>query len=45
VALNLANGGVVWETVVATPKGDNELERITDIAGVAAGGAEKQCAR
>jgi len=33
VVLNLANGGVVWETVVATPKGDNELERITDIAG------------
>ncbi len=33
VVLNLANGGVVWETVVAAPKGDNELERITDIAG------------
>ena len=33
VVLNLANGGVIWETVVAAPKGDNELERITDIAG------------
>ena len=33
VVLSLANGGVVWETVVAAPKGDNELERITDIAG------------
>ena len=33
VVLNLTNGGVVWETVVAAPKGDNELERITDIAG------------
>ena len=33
VVLNIANGGVVWETVVASPKGDNELERITDIAG------------
>ncbi len=33
VVLNIANGGVVWETVVAAPKGDNELERITDIAG------------
>lgn len=33
VVLNLANGGLVWETVVAAPKGDNELERITDIAG------------
>ncbi len=33
VVLNLTNGGMVWETVVAAPKGDNELERITDIAG------------
>ncbi|HWA14457.1 MAG TPA: outer membrane protein assembly factor BamB [Burkholderiales bacterium] len=33
IVLNLANGGLVWETVVAAPKGDNELERITDIAG------------
>ncbi|MEO8009756.1 MAG: PQQ-binding-like beta-propeller repeat protein [Betaproteobacteria bacterium] len=33
VVLNLTNGGLAWETVVAAPKGDNELERITDIAG------------
>jgi outer membrane protein assembly factor BamB len=33
IVLSLANGGLVWETVVAAPKGDNELERITDIAG------------
>ena len=33
VVLNIANGGLVWETVVAAPNGDNELERITDIAG------------
>ena len=33
IVLNIANGGLVWETVVAAPKGDNELERITDIAG------------
>ena len=33
VVLNLTNGGLIWETVVAAPKGDNELERITDIAG------------
>jgi len=33
VVLNINNGGLVWETVVAAPKGDNELERITDIAG------------
>jgi outer membrane protein assembly factor BamB len=34
IVLNIANGGLVWETVVAAPKGDNELERITDIAGL-----------
>ena len=33
VVLNLANGGLVWEAILAAPKGDNELERITDIAG------------
>ena len=33
VVLNITNGGLVWETVVAAPKGDNELERITDISG------------
>lgn len=32
LALDLATGAPVWETVVAQPKGDNELERITDIA-------------
>ncbi|MGQ0579951.1 MAG: outer membrane protein assembly factor BamB [Betaproteobacteria bacterium] len=44
VALNLANGGVVWETVVAAPKGDNELERITDIAGAPLVEQQKVCA-
>ena len=44
VVLNLANGGVVWETVVAAPKGDNELERITDIAGAPLVGQQKVCA-
>ena len=33
VVLNLENGGVVWETVVSAPRGDNELERVSDIAG------------
>jgi outer membrane protein assembly factor BamB len=44
VVLNLANGGVVWETVVAAPKGDNELERITDIAGAPLVEQKKVCA-
>jgi outer membrane protein assembly factor BamB len=44
VVLNLANGGVVWETAVAAPKGDNELERITDIAGAPLVEQKKVCA-
>jgi len=44
VVLNVANGGVVWETVVAAPKGDNELERITDIAGPPLVEAGRVCA-
>jgi outer membrane protein assembly factor BamB len=44
VVLNLANGGLVWETVVAAPKGDNELERITDIAGPPLVEAGRVCA-
>jgi outer membrane protein assembly factor BamB len=34
----------VWETVVAAPKGDNELERITDIAGSPLVEAGRVCA-
>ena len=44
IVLNLANGGLVWETVVAAPKGDNELERITDIAGSPLVEAGRVCA-
>ena len=44
VVLNMANGGLVWETVVAAPKGDNELERITDIAGPPLVEAGRVCA-
>ena len=38
VALNLGNGNVLWEVTLAQPKGANELERITDIAGAPVGG-------
>ncbi len=31
--LAVADGALLWETAVATPRGDNELERVTDIAG------------
>jgi outer membrane protein assembly factor BamB len=33
VALKLTDGSVLWEATLAQPKGANELERITDIAG------------
>lgn len=44
IVLNVANGGLVWETVVAAPKGDNEIERITDIAGPPLVEAGRVCA-
>ena len=44
IVLNLANGGLAWETLVATPKGDNEIERITDIAGPPLVEAGRVCA-
>jgi outer membrane protein assembly factor BamB len=32
-AIALSNGGVRWESTVATPKGATELERVTDVVG------------
>jgi outer membrane protein assembly factor BamB len=34
LALNLANGGIRWESTVALPKGATEIERVTDIVGL-----------
>jgi outer membrane protein assembly factor BamB len=31
VAVNASNGALLWETAVAVPKGDTELERVSDI--------------
>jgi outer membrane protein assembly factor BamB len=31
VAISLANGSVIWESVVALPRGTTELERVADI--------------
>lgn len=31
VSITLATGNVVWDAIVAQPKGDNELERIADV--------------
>lgn len=33
IALRLANGTLVWESAVAEPRGDTELERVTDVVG------------
>jgi len=44
LALDLATGDVIWETVVAQPTGDNEIERIADIAAPPAVEGEQACA-
>jgi len=44
LALDLGTGAPVWETVVAQPKGDNELERITDITHAPVLLGEQACA-
>jgi len=33
VALRLASGTLLWETAVAQPRGETELERVTDVVG------------
>ncbi|HZP93475.1 MAG TPA: outer membrane protein assembly factor BamB [Burkholderiales bacterium] len=42
--LNLQTGAVLWEMSVATPKGENELERIADIAGTPLVESDRVCA-
>ena len=44
VAINLANGGPLWELTVATPRGATELERVADVAGTAVLGGREICA-
>lgn len=44
LALNLDNGGPLWELTVATPRGVTELERIADVAGTAVLGRREVCA-
>ena len=43
-AINLANGAVLWESVVSQPRGNTELERISDITSLPALDNEKICA-
>jgi outer membrane protein assembly factor BamB len=44
LALNLANGNPVWESVIAQPKGANEIERITDIGAAPVVDGDQACA-
>ena len=44
VALALADGAVVWEATVSQPRGTNEIERISDVAGAPVADAERVCA-
>lgn len=44
VALNLATGAVKWETVVSQPRGNTELERISDITSTPVIDTDQVCA-
>ncbi len=44
LALDISSGEVLWESVVALPKGDNEIERISDVAAPPAVDGDRACA-
>ena len=44
VAINIKNGEVLWETSVSQPRGNTELERISDITGNPVVDDEQVCA-
>jgi outer membrane protein assembly factor BamB len=44
VAIDVATGGVAWESNVATPKGATELERIADVTSLPAIDERQACA-
>ena len=43
-AINLTNGAVIWESAVSQPRGNTELERISDITSLPAVDNESVCA-
>jgi len=43
-AISLANGAVIWESAVSQPRGNTELERISDITSLPAVDNESVCA-
>lgn len=44
VAIGLGNGAVIWEAVVSQPRGNTELERISDITSLPVRDGEQVCA-
>jgi outer membrane protein assembly factor BamB len=44
VALEIKNGGLVWENSVSQPRGNTELDRISDITGNVVVDDEQACA-
>ncbi|MCL1825115.1 MAG: outer membrane protein assembly factor BamB [Betaproteobacteria bacterium] len=44
VAVSLEHGGNLWELSVSRPRGANELERVSDVAGVPVIGRSEVCA-
>ena len=44
VALNLANGSLVWEAMVSRPRGATELERISDVTSLPVADQQQVCA-
>jgi len=44
VAVSLEHGGNLWELSVSRPRGANELERVSDVAGVPVLGRTEVCA-
>ncbi|MCW5625861.1 MAG: outer membrane protein assembly factor BamB [Burkholderiales bacterium] len=44
VALSLVSGGLLWEAAVSQPKGDSELERVTDVVSVPIAEDNRACA-
>ena len=43
-AIGLANGAIIWESVVSQPRGNTELERISDITSAPVTDGEQVCA-
>lgn len=44
VAINLSNGALIWESAVSQPRGNTELERISDITSLPVVDGESVCA-